>query len=507
MFRITAQPAWLDELDPEAQGRLSRNNEKLVKGQSDDYQSPAMNHVTDDQITDFVEKTFESGGYSEYLIGVEKANLSKLGPRSIAKPWEERRASLEEYFTSEMILSESDFRENVRELIDSRTIPRDHAHRYRPVSVDHAVKHLKASTAGGLPYMQKKGILRKEGKATLEHTGVYPCVIYTRTQEGGKTRNVMGVGISDVIQEMLYHQAFLPVEKTLGWRKALVSPTAVDESLSALINARNNDQSIVSLDFSSFDASVTPAISGRAFAFIAGFFQERYLGEIYDIYSRFATIPFYTPDGEYHGNHGVPSGSAFTNTVDSIAQYLVAKDFGIPLEFAQIQGDDGVYLIGNEYVESFTEHFGGSGFTVNTDKTDVFQGDEATYLQRYYHSSYRDSFNRYTGVYSIARALLRLKYLEKFVQDIGVEEELSGHAYFALRTITILENCKHHPHFHDLIDFVRSHDKTGLRVEATNIRAFEEHDSRKSRTSEVTNQYGDEGGIESFATWQYLRSS
>jgi hypothetical protein len=504
MFEITAQPAWLTELDPDAASRLSRNNERLVKGQDEDYQSPAMNHVTHGQIREFVENTFDSGEYSEYMLDIEKANLAKLGPRSIAKPWSERRADLESYFTNESVMSEAEFEEEVsRHIVDSQ-IPENLRHRLRPVTASAAVEHLEPSTAGGLPFMQKKGILRKEGKATEAYVGKFPCVIYTRTQEGGKTRNVMGVGISDVIREMRYHQAFLPIEKTYSWRTAIVSPSMVDQAISALLRAKTDDDTIVCADFSQYDASVTPIKSGSAFAFIAAHFQRQYISELYDVYVRFATIPFYTPDGEYSGNHGVPSGSAFTNTIDSIAQHTAALRSGAAFSHEQIQGDDGIYLVRTSDVDTLISGFIDSGFTVNESKSDFFTTQEGTYLQRYYHDRYRDTANNHVGVYSIARALLRLKHLERFVEGIGIEEELSGSEYFTLRAISIMENCKHHPHFEDLVNFVRSHDKSDLAVVAKSIRKFEEHPSRRSRTNAVTNQYGDQSGIESFETYKLL---
>jgi hypothetical protein len=477
----------------------------LIEGSTDVIISPAMKHVDDSEIKAFVTDTFESGNYTEKLLEIENSTLSKLGPRSIALPWAERRGSLEAYFTSDDLLSGSDFREWAIEFQSRYSI----SGRLHPVSLDTVAKNLEPSSASGLPYMVKKGILRERGELSEEFVDVYPCVIYTRTQEGGKTRNVMGVGISDVIREMRYHQAFLPTEKKLSWRAAIVSPDEVDIQVSAMINMRLDDETITCLDFSAYDASVGPWHSGRAFAFIASHFATKFWGEIYEIYQRFATIPFYTPDGEYSGNHGVPSGSAFTNTIDSIVQFLVAVESKLASpdgNGAQIQGDDGIYLIGDSDVDAFTEAFRNAGLSVNTEKSDFFKGAEGTYLQRYYSTRYYSNARRFLGgVYSIGRALLRLKYLERFIDGIGIDDEITGRDYFSLRAITILENCKYHPHFHDLIDFVQSRDKTSLSYSGDGLKAFANHPSRRSRTG-ITNQYGDQGGIESFETVKYLQS-
>jgi hypothetical protein len=502
MFEITEHPAWLDELSDDAKSRVRRNNELLVKGKSDTIISPAMQNVDDVQIEDFVRGTFDEGKYTPYLVQIEESNLSKLGPRSIAKPWEDRRSDLQAYFTSTPVLTREEFSEAVLELRKEYHLEG----RLHPVDLQHAVENLEASTSSGLPYMKKKGLVRAEGLADERYVDVYPCVVFTRTQEGGKTRNVMGYGISDVIREMRYHRAFLPKEQSYAWRTAIVSPDATDLAITRMFNAKNESDQISCLDFSSYDASITPDHSGKAFAFIAAHFAPRFEGEIFEIYVRFATIPFYTPDGEYSGKHGVPSGSAFTNTVDSIVQYLIVSKLDVLKgpDSVQIQGDDGIFLINGGNNDILAEAFNRAGLNVNAEKSDLFDTAEGTYLQRYYHNNYSGAHGL-GGVYSISRALLRLKYLERFVDGLGSEEELSGDDYFALRAIAILENCKHHPHFYDLIDFARQHDKFELNFSSSGKEVYENLPERRSR-ADVTNQYGDRGGIESYDTYRYLKS-
>jgi hypothetical protein len=502
-YTVTEKPAWLGDLSTDALRRLSRNNEVLTEGSDDVIISPAMKDVTDEEIVEFVTKTTFSGHYTDELVDIEKSNLAKLGPRSIAKPWSERRTSLQDYFTPVQPLDSGEFGSLIRKYRRYFKIePRLH-----PISTENAVEGLESSSAGGLPFMQKKGILREQNLANERWVDKFPCVIFTRTQEGGKTRNVMGVGISDVIREMRYHQAFLPIEKRLSWRAAINTPLDVDTSISAMLNSKRNDELVACLDFSAYDASITPNHSGVAFAFIAAHFADKFTREIFEIYMRFVTIPFYTPDGEYSGFHGVPSGSAFTNTVDSIVQYMVYYQAGFITDShcAQIQGDDSIILIKEDQRDEVIKVFEDQGLIVNVEKSD-FYTNEGTYLQRYYHQAYRGSTARvYGGVYSIARALGRLKYLERFIDDVGSDKELTGADYFVLRAISILENCKHHPHFIDLIKFVRRRDKHLLRYSETAVSKFEKHTSRRSRTG-ITNQYGDQSGIESFDTVKVLKS-
>jgi hypothetical protein len=500
MYKVTAHPDWEHEIGHEAQIRLRRNNERLVEGSDKVVMSP-FKSVSDEEIVAFVEGTFDSGLYSDTLVDIENSNLSKLGPRSIAKPWSERRESLVAYFSDIQAYTKSEFIQRVLELKTRYKIES----RLHPVGDQIVLQSFDAAKAGSLPLMLKKRAYIQD-QIKDEEADKWPAVVYTRTQEGGKTRNVLGTSYADQFREMRYFIAFLKVEKLVEWRSAITTPDGVDQSISHMINSMWEGESIICLDFSAYDSSVGPNHSGSSFAYIAAHFAKAHWDEIYDVYYRFCSVPFYTPDGEYSGFHGVPSGSVFTNTVDSIAQFLILTERQSLVsgsDSIQIQGDDGIFRAPNENVDAIFSSFEQAGFNVNHDKSDIFSTKEGHFLQRYYNPIYRGKVSDMGGVYSIGRALLRIKYLEKFIDGIGPEEDITGDDYFALRTISILENCKHHPHFRDIVNFVKDRDRSALQYSENAIVKFENHSSRRTNR-EVTNQYGDQGGIESFETVKLL---
>jgi hypothetical protein len=423
---------------------------------------------------------------TDKLREIEDKNRSKFGPRSIAKPWVDRKESLYAYFKHD------DYDPGHFDGVKGR---------FRLLSPLSASDKLIKSSSAGLPYLVNKGsVLTQAVNNYLYELGVYPCMLYTRTQEDSKTRNVWGFPISDTLQEQRVFQPYLKYERTLPHRAALSGPDATDLAISTLLNDKRADELIVSLDFSSFDATISPKIAHRCFTLIASKFQSQFEKEIYETYRRFATIPIITPDGEIVGPHGVPSGSSFTNTVDSWAQLLStgASPFN-----CQIQGDDGIYRMQRSEYDNVLDRVKENGLIVNEEKSDVFEDKEGVYLQRYYSPDYVNNYGPgLGGVYSAYRAFARIKYLERWTNLKKMDIEDSD--FYALRTITILENCKHHPAFTELVIYAHSLEKNGLTFSKAGLDAYSRSMLAKTRAG-VFNQYGDKAGIENFETVKILR--
>lgn len=461
---------------------IALNNQRIREGSSIALVNPAYEGVDDDEIRSFVTGILSSEKLTPKLVEIEESNLSKLGPRSLAKPWSERQESLLEYFGKREMKS-----------IEPSKL-RSKPGRLVPASLETAASKLLRSSSSGLPYLQRKGNLLDERPLAeiADAFGVYPCMLYTRTQEEMKTRNVWGYPIADTLWEQQFHIPFLAYEKTLPFRKALLGPDLVDRAITDLFFMKEKDEVIHCVDFSAYDASISDDLVRIAFSIIASSFQERYHDELEELARRFQTIPILTPDGVISGPHGVPSGSSFTNTVDSLVQLFAS---GMDYENqCQIQGDDGVYLVRDRDVEKFNSDVNSFGLKLNIDKSDSFSSHEAIFLQRYYHPDYK-ARNGLGGVYSIARALNRIKYLERWT-DLE-REEIDGSDFFALRTIMILENCKHHPHFRDLVQFAHKHDKYSLTYSEAGLKAYSRMLESKVRAG-VVNQFGDVGGIQNY---------
>lgn len=481
-----------------AKRKLILNLNRVVSGSSEVYLTPIGKDNDPDLVLKSLDFLIDSNKdkLSSNLLDLELGNRSKFGPRSIAKPWLDRKSSLYDYFKSHNDSQNKSLNFN---LINKSNM--------RPLSVGTAASYLKGNTSSGLPFYDRKSSVIpeviSEFRSLLDRKD--PCVLFTRTQEQGKTRNVWGYPIADTLNEMRFYQPILGYQRKLKWRSALQGPHAVDVNISQMFNSRSNDNvKFVSIDFSSYDASVGTNLQSASFNYLKLLFQSNYHSEIDDIAFRFNTIGIATPDGILAGNHGVPSGATFTNEVDSLSQYIIYMNSrAFRPDSYQIQGDDGAYCVESDKVDALYSAFDTAGLTVNEDKSSV-SSDHLIYLQRLYDRQYSNN-GFIGGIYSIYRAMNRIIYQERYSDFM--DYSLKGSDYYSIRTITILENCKYHPLFKDFVKLVSGLDKYRLRF---NVEALSKYDRMLNNSSGTTgflnNQFGDNlKGLNNFETVKLLR--
>lgn len=473
MLKINAEPEWLSSISQTALNSLTVNNDRVLRGSDEILTAPGWDKISDSRIAEHGFEMLDRVHVTPKLEEIEDSNFSKFGPRSLAKPWEERRESLSAYFDHD------DYDPG------DLDVPK-RSGSLRTMDLRAVGRSLVKSSSAGLPYMRRKGLVLETALSNYEsEVDRYSCVLYTRTQEGRKTRDVWGTPISDVIREQQYVIPYLRHERLLAHRSALLGPQSVDNSITNLLFGKRPSEVVVSVDFSGFDASITPTMAHNAFSLIASDFQSSLWPGLYQIYRRFVTIPIFTPEGEWSGPHGVPSGSAWTNTVDSAVQFLAAGKYA---HRCQIQGDDGLYVVPEGERDELLRRFTESGLSINESKSHTFHSEEGIYLQRYYHPDYVDLYSGrgLGGVYPIFRALNRIKYLERWT-DLA-REGMTGGDFFSLRTIMILENCKHHPAFRDLVRYVAQTDAKGLHFTSEGLKAFSRALESKTRAGVLTDR-------------------
>jgi len=473
--------------------RLARLLDRTSRGSDEVYLSPIGNNTKPEVVLQGWDNIFKSNlsSMNKTLLDLEEGNRSKYGPRSIAIRWSERQSGLDDAF------SDDKGRKIESNLPDSG--------RLRPITRNSAVKYIKLQTSAGLPTMLKKGLVLNE---TLDRDWVHvdpyvPCVPFTRTQDQKKTRLVWGYPLQYILNEMQFYRPILEYQSKLPWRAALRSADDTDLSVTSLINhARSTGKVLMSIDFSNYDNSVKKSLQEYAFNdYFPSLFQREFKHLIVRHGDRFNNIPIITPEEVRTGSHGIPSGSAYTNEVGSVVQYGISQTFNEVLNFSQIQGDDGAYATLDP--EGLKDHFRSYGLAVNDDKSYI-SDDFVIYLQNLYHTDYiKDGLIR--GIYPTYRALGRIVYQERF-NDFS-EDDISGKDYYAIRTLSILENCKAHPLFRELVEYVVKLDKYNLNFSDQGLSAYikmrEKQDGRDIKFTEY--RRGDGFGIKSFESYKIAR--
>jgi len=484
-------------IDDYAKEKLNLNNQRIIKGTDLVVETPLIKNKTADEVISSWNKVFKkySNSMNDVLIDIETNQKDKISPRSIALPWSERKESLYDYFN--------------REQPDYTFKPKfNESGSLRPISLSNAVDYLKNNTAACLPSMLKTKDVKSKLKdnnylndCLSEH---YPCVLFTRTQESKKTRNVWGYPKAEAVNEMRFYIPLQSEQKKLKWRKALVGPKETDIAITEMINfAVSNDKTLISIDFSSYDASVSKNQIDVAFDYIKSHFQKDYHDDIDKINFTFQNIGIVTPDGIIEGQHGIPSGSTFTNEVGSIVQYFMYEDINLSyMDYMQCQGDDGALVTDDENVDKLTSAVPKYGQGIKKEKC-TFAKNWIVFLQNLYHIDYMIN-GIIGGIYPTYRALCRLMYQERWsdFEKYGI----SGQDYYSIRTIQILENCKFHPLFPEFVKFIYNLDKYNLRYTDEGLSKYVSmiYD-KQGRSGIVDNQYGDDlGGIQNFESLKLI---
>jgi hypothetical protein len=252
------------------------------------------------------------------------------------------------------------------------------------------------STSSGYPHFQRKGDILKtvlqEGRFHFHHLKLYdlhrcpllPCTVATR---GGlsedtdpKTRFVWMYPAAMTACEAVFAQ---PLIDHLYDQKRDLLLTGVDskyriQRFLSLISDET-ETSGIGLDFKSFDTLRSNRLIRDAFAVLKqnikfGYYYDKMSGlqkgrsgvdvraeKAFDnIMEYFIHTPILLPNGRVvTKHHGIPSGSHFTNLIDSIINRLLLLTFGnyesLSIRNLRTNGDDSAFTLPNDQVAGILE--------------------------------------------------------------------------------------------------------------------------------------------------------
>lgn len=212
-------------------------------------------------------------------------------------------------------------------------------------------------------------------------------------------------------------------------------------------------------------------------AVIKHFFAPQYWDALHDSIHYTFNCSVVAPDYLILGPHAMPSGSGWTNFLETMFNFILVNyvkiKFGIKISFAMGIGDDQLWFIDENVSEKgvkfITDIFNSVGLEANPEKQEV-STDMASFLQRRSYAFWSPQQVKYAGVYPTVRALTSEIYPEFYHN----EKEWTKNT-FALRCLMILENCNKHPKFkefcefiargnHNIIEFAKSSDAEILLV-------------------------------------------
>nr|UAW00344.1 MAG: RNA-dependent RNA polymerase [Porcine picobirnavirus] len=228
---------------------------------------------------------------------------------------------------------------------------------------------------------------------------------------------------------------------------------------------------IAASDFSSTDAHFRKATTQQVAEVLEACFKPEYRDSLHESLMHMHEIPLVVgPDTMITGEHGVASGSNWTNFVETVFDYIFSVYVAI-LQGAKVsvkgrlsrgpgtRAYSGLYAIGDDmswfttdYSEDFADklqEYGESvGQLIKAEKT-TNDRDKVKSLQRLFQRGYNTPNGDTRGVYSTIRALNSSLHPERFHDPRKWSSDM-----FCVRQFMILENCVDHPLFEEFVRFV-----------------------------------------------------
>jgi hypothetical protein len=462
--------AYLDTIDGSAAARvLSSIHRTSVGNDLEDYVTPLIKDGDPDTRREEVKEFFLSQlplTRYPWLRTAEEEQASKIGSYSQQLPYSERMVNVHAYFAPNHGNPDLDvLRAAVRMTQDLMPV------NLNPLSLLDAVNQMPKGTNLGAPFFtsDKRYIphvyqMAEQLEAhNFEELEMLPALMFFRGQPRGtglvtKNRTVWGVSHITIahglrVQRPLLEHLKQRVEFS-AWNTSDIIDRAVTHAFSV------GKQQIISVDFSGYDSSLHPLLMESCWGLIRRSFNGRHAKLIDWLAHQMRSVPLITPEGILLSeNHAMPSGDANTNLIDGLAQIILVNylslKLGLTVSFVTVQGDDGIWIfnrpVDTEQIREIIKT--DFGMTLSTEKGGV-SPDEVHFLQNVYHRYYHEH-----GINRRVRPMLRvvngmLSYERLVKKSLG----WSGYTD-TMRWWQQAENCKYHPRFDVLVQYLWDNDR------------------------------------------------
>lgn len=231
-----------------------------------------------------------------------------------------------------------------------------------------------------------------------------------------------------------------------------------DECRQLVTNSYAGSCYVSASDFSNTDAHFHLSATMEVCDVLEECFQKQYRAGLRETLSKMHSIPLVIgPKSQMVGEHGVASGSNWTNFIETVFDLLLGEvvrhETNSQTRCLYAIGDD-IAWVSRAYdkdLPTLLERIGSdAGMSIKAEKTTNDQ-DKVKSLQRLFIRGYNRPDGNIRAVYSTIRALKSSVYPERFHKP-----SLWSSDMFCARQFMILENCVDHPLFEEFVKFVCS---------------------------------------------------
>lgn len=412
---------------------------------------------------------------------------SKFKPQGEVAPLKDRMDTLQEYFYNAeeqpRIIKDPLFKRAqtiaIKELGFNQT--------GKPISAESVIsrglREMKYDTSSGYPlWLKRKNRIAIKNALKTQSSAIeqeYPCVLGSRGSMGKTGRdarhifmasmpvNVRGQRYQQPLQDFIRSKKiefFAPWE---GWT----------HTLSGIKDKWEYDYLKVGADYSKMDQHFNLFHGLAVYDVIKHYFRREYWSELYQIIEYVFVMPIVTNFGVIKQIHCMPSGSEWTNFLETVWNYIFMIYFKLKYNhrfvYASGIGDDQLWILDMGMLpsqrfdimdrkadmhwmsdqmkwmkETILKEFNYAGLPGNEDKQEI-SFNQVSYLRRFFTNEHTDIHGKVLGVYSLIRSTTSQVYPEFFYDNRKWDSDL-----FALRTLMIANNTEEHPLFLEYMKYV-----------------------------------------------------
>lgn len=223
-----------------------------------------------------------------------------------------------------------------------------------PLSDNDIIQAIKLEKSSGLPLLTTKRLALPYALDRLQQIrsgrkAPNPCIAFARTQANNKTRLVWGFPLEMTMLESRYARPLIDLFMEIP------SPMSIGLSKpdlgGHLLGLSNKGKNVYGLDYSKFDSSISSTLIHYAFDILKTWFIDVNDKEWNIMVNYFISTPIVMPNGNlYTGKrHGVPSGSYFTQLIDSVVNVILigalSSRFSLNIYWRElfVLGDDSIF--------------------------------------------------------------------------------------------------------------------------------------------------------------------
>lgn len=499
---------------------------RLETGSKPTKKSWFYEHISPDEALKKVTAKLSAMQDLQRISEWDLSKQSKFGPQGGAAPLADRLESFNEYFehlTRPLIVKDPIWQRAKKRVIRELKLSNNGVPYPAESVIQRGIGDNKFNTNSGFPLFikRKNPEAIKQALSTYEQCEElqYPCTLGSRATMGktGKdARNIFMASMTVNLRGQRYQMKLQDYIRDL--QLSFFLPWEGWDHVQKEISAQWDGALKFGADYTKMDQHFNYYHGMEVYDVIKHYFKTAYWPELRQIIGYVFTVPILTNLGYVAQDHAMPSGSEWTNFLETMWNYIftfyLEEKYHLVFRSKMGIGDDQLWFIDGEWDEAaikglidvVVKEFDKAGLPGNPEKQEVSM-DKTGFLQRLCVSEW-DGINgetRAAGVYSLVRNVTSQIYPERFHNEKDWDKNM-----FALRCIMIAENANQHPLFKwyvleylakantNILEFVRMRDDEVLKIQdrAKNIAGF----------LPTYNQEKSDASILDFDTFKLLRT-